>query len=459
MKPSVLTSEFSVVALLASSFTVFTPSTVDLLGSDSTPQNEVTYVEPTAPTDDEYLFAEDSALEVDQSSQARSDSLVPTGGTAASVEDPMAQNVIPATPGTNQFNKNRYWWPAECETIVTSMNTSSTHAEALALINQTRARYGIPLLYADQNLINSATTWSNTMASSGYRHSNVQQVLDFGWQRGAENIRQWGTTSSTKQDSSAAAVCGWLGSSSGHRDALLSAGYEAIGIAGTYSQEVRDGKTWNFWYYTSHLGGSPRSSSVPRPVGGSNPTPTPTPTTNPTATPTPTPTPTAPSTFTGWKLDGGKWYYYINDQKHTGWLALNGSWYYLQPATGEMSTGWTVVGATWYYMNASGVMQTGWTAINGSWYYLQPPSGDMIKGWLGLGGLWYFLSGSGAMATGWTQVGNSWYYMNASGVMQTGWIALGGYWYYLTPGGAMATGTYFVDGRYQSFASNGVWLG
>lgn len=120
------------------------------------------------------------------------------------------------------------------------------------------------------------------------------------------------------------------------------------------------------------------------------------------------------STNTGWKKEGGNWYYYLNGVKQTGWVYEGGSWYYL---------------------NSSGVMQTGWIQYQGIWYYLKP---------------------YGNMATGWVFVDNVWYYLNESGAMQTGWIYWEEDWYYCLSSGAMVAGTTMViGGKSYSFDSSG----
>ena len=119
----------------------------------------------------------------------------------------------------------------------------------------------------------------------------------------------------------------------------------------------------------------------------------------------------------------------------TGWVTENGRQYFVQ-ADGTKKTGWLQEGSTWYYLNSSGAMQTGWAKVGGAWYYL---------------------NSSGAMKTGWAKVSGVWYYLNSSGAMKTGWLQEGSNWYYLKSSGAMATGQLTINGKSESFDSNGVW--
>ena len=153
----------------------------------------------------------------------------------------------------------------------------------------------------------------------------------------------------------------------------------------------------------------------------------------------------------GWRLENGKWYFYINGKLNTGWLLDRGQWYFLN-SDGSMATGWYLVANRWYYSNASGVMLTGWQRIGNYWYYLEN-SGAMKTGWLLSRGSWYWLKDNGAMAvgltdvqgkryffsesgsmlTGWHQASGNWYLFGGSGEALAGWQSIGGSWYYLHP--------------------------
>lgn len=98
------------------------------------------------------------------------------------------------------------------------------------------------------------------------------------------------------------------------------------------------------------------------------------------------------STPTGWKLEGGNWYFYKeNGSKQTGWLKWNNQWYF-HNQTGVMETGWVRSNGLWYFLNKDGAMETGWVYTGGKWYFLYS-NGSMAYNTI-IGG--YQLDGSGA---------------------------------------------------------------
>lgn len=161
----------------------------------------------------------------------------------------------------------------------------------------------------------------------------------------------------------------------------------------------------------------------------------------------------------GWRLEGGRWYYYKDDgSKATGWIKPGNNWYYLY-SSGVMATGWLNTGGTWFYLKPSGAMATGWLKDANKWYYLQGDgamvtglklingkkyfmdvSGAMRTGWFKISGQWYYFNSDGSMLSGWVKPDGNWYYLYDNGVMATGWVKDGNDWYYLKSSGAMATG-------------------
>ena len=97
----------------------------------------------------------------------------------------------------------------------------------------------------------------------------------------------------------------------------------------------------------------------------------------------------------GWKQEGEKKYYYMDDKLVTGWLFEHGNWYYFDK-DGEMKTGWIKSAGKWYYLGESGEMKTGWIKSAGKWYYLGE-SGEMKTGWIKSAGIWYYLLDTGVM--------------------------------------------------------------
>lgn len=167
------------------------------------------------------------------------------------------------------------------------------------------------------------------------------------------------------------------------------------------------------------------------------------------------------SSSIGWKLEGGRWYYYRSDgSKATGWIKPGEKWYYLY-SDGTMATGWLLLGSTWYYLESSGAMKLGWLKLGDKWYYLQG-DGSMVTGFNSINGKTYFLDSSGAMRVAWFKISNQWYYFNSDGAMLTGWIRPDGNWYYLFSNGIMATGWLAVNGEWYHLSSSGAmttgWL-
>lgn len=157
-----------------------------------------------------------------------------------------------------------------------------------------------------------------------------------------------------------------------------------------------------------------------------------------------------------WLQDGGAWYYFDGSGwMVTGWQKIKNTWYYFQN-NGKMSTGWTKISGKWYHFTEDGVMNTGWLEDGGTWYYLNK-EGVMQTGWVQYGGAKYYMEASGAMKTGWLQYGGKWYYLKDNGAMAVGWLSIGGSWYYFA-NGVMVTGSRKIDGKYQTFDSEGRWI-
>ena len=161
------------------------------------------------------------------------------------------------------------------------------------------------------------------------------------------------------------------------------------------------------------------------------------------------------SSSIGWKLEGGKWYYYrSNGSKATGWIKPGTDWYYLY-SDGAMATGWIKLGSTWYYLQSSGAMKMGWLKDGGKWYYFDG-NGAMVTGFNSINGKTYFFDVSGAMRTSWFQISGQWYYFDGSGAMVTGWIRPDGNWYYLFSNGIMAKGWLAVKGELYHLQESGI---
>ena len=150
-----------------------------------------------------------------------------------------------------------------------------------------------------------------------------------------------------------------------YRDLLKSAGV-SIGSEEIPSEDDSNGNSGSNTEDGSNSNGSGNGSGPSNPGNGNVTVEPPKDTVAPEAPPVNTPVAIKPDSSTnisssiGWKLEGGKWYYYRSDgSKATGWIKPGADWYYLY-SNGVMATGWTKLGSTWYYLESSGAMKMGW---------------------------------------------------------------------------------------------------
>ena len=244
-----------------------------------------------------------------------------------------------------------------------------------------------------------------------------------------------------------------------YRDLLKSAGV-SIGSEEIPSEDDSNGNSGSNTEDGSNSNGSGNGSGPSNPGNGNVTVEPPKDTVAPEAPPVNTPVAIKPDSSTnisssiGWKLEGGKWYYYRSDgSKATGWIKPGADWYYLY-SNGVMATGWTKLGSTWYYLESSGAMKMGWLKDGDKWYYLDG-NGAMVTGFNSINGKTYFLDSSGAMRTSWFQISGQWYYFNSDGAMLTGWIKPDGNWYYLFSNGIMAKGWLAVKGELYYLQESG----
>ena len=197
---------------------------------------------------------------------------------------------------------------------------------------------------------------------------------------------------------------------------------------------------------------------------------------------------------TGWQRINEKGYYFDeNCRMVTGLYYLEREYYYFQPSGALASEGWqkltdtyttntgkTVTDVYWLYCRPTGTVVTEWMEINHKWYYFVAPYGYMISGTSAvIDGVRYYFTASGARAgAGWQSESFAyngenltvWHYTDAKGIVQTGWKQIKNKWYYFADSvpvkgmitytdGAMAFGgLYEIDGKYEYFDANGVWI-
>ncbi|MBQ3393360.1 MAG: N-acetylmuramoyl-L-alanine amidase [Lachnospiraceae bacterium] len=202
----------------------------------------------------------------------------------------------------------------------------------------------------------------------------------------------------------------------------------------------------------------------------------------PSALPSAAPAAAQAATASGWRLSGGKWYYFKSGRKQTGWLKDAGKWYYLDPKQkGAAAKGLRVIGGKGYlfgadcamkvnaWMNTNnqryhsdewGVVQTGWQKISGKWYYFRPAwNGAAAKGLCRIDGKGYLFGADYAMRTNaWMNTNGHRYHSDEWGVVQTGWRKIADCLYYFGKSGAMYTGKKTIDGKVFRFRADGVFM-
>ena len=84
----------------------------------------------------------------------------------------------------------------------------------------------------------------------------------------------------------------------------------------------------------------------------------------------------------GWKKEGGDWYYYENGKKaKNAWKKdSTGKWCYLGKDGKQVKDKWIQYKNAWYYIKPDGYMaEDEWTKYKNAWYYLKP-DGKMATG-------------------------------------------------------------------------------
>lgn len=192
--------------------------------------------------------------------------------------------------------------------------------------------------------------------------------------------------------------------------------------------------------------------------------------------------PTYAITYRHWQKEDEGWYLILDDgTPASGWTKHGDFWYYFDPTTKLMQTGWLFDNGSWYFLDLEGGwMRRGWVLDRGSWYYIDPNTSHMLRsGWLAWDGHWYYLKEDGSMATQWRRYGDKWYWLGYDGILKHGWQDIDGVryffdlfdgsmltgWqtlydkrYYFEPSGAMVRGMVLIDGEWNWFDQEGVYL-
>lgn len=109
-------------------------------------------------------------------------------------------------------------------------------ADLLTRLNQERAARHLAPLRLDGSLTSSARAWSAQMSRTGFRHSNITLLFQGRFDEVAENIA-WASGSGA---TSGLVHLMWM-QSPGHRENMLAAGLDAVGV-GVYC--APDGTMW-----------------------------------------------------------------------------------------------------------------------------------------------------------------------------------------------------------------------
>ena len=152
------------------------------------------------------------------------------------------------------------WKASACRpaTIPPLSKSNYIEIDLLTRLNQERRARGLTPLTSDPKLVQFARGWSFTMSATGFRHSDIRRLFEGRFNFVGENIA-WASGSGATAGNIHTM---WM-QSTGHRQNMLSAGFDSIGI-GVFCGP--DGKLWatqNFGHKSS--AGPPTSSGNPPP--------------------------------------------------------------------------------------------------------------------------------------------------------------------------------------------------
>jgi uncharacterized protein YkwD len=164
---------------------------------------------------------------------------------------------------------------------------SETELEVVELLNQERAKVGLPRLVIDMRLMESVRRHSTDMATNNFfshtgsdGSSPFDRISEAGY-----SMRSAGENIAGGYRTAEAAVQGWM-NSDGHRANILNSSYEHIGVGYIYGENASYGHYW-----TTNFGST--NDTVQSPPNACWPS----------VDPTPTPTPTPGTTFADVPLD------------------------------------------------------------------------------------------------------------------------------------------------------------
>ncbi len=161
-------------------------------------------------------------------------------------------------------------WRRGCLAPAIPPLSRSAYAEVdlFTRVNAERQARGLPALHYDARLATFARAWSATMSVSGFRHSDIRRLFEGRFNFVGENI-----ASASGPGASAGAIHNMWMHSDGHRENLLAAAYDVIGI-GVYC--APDGTMWatqNFGRHASLGNGPPLTLPPANPIVRGDPGP------------------------------------------------------------------------------------------------------------------------------------------------------------------------------------------
>ncbi len=181
---------------------------------------------------------------------------------------------------------------------------------------------------------------------------------------------------------------------------------------------------------------------------------------------------------TGWCHVGANGYMEYNKwiKDSTGWCYVGSNGYMEYNKWIRDSMGWCHVGANgymeynkwirdsigWCHVGANGYMEYNkWVKDSTGWCYVGANGYMEYNKWIRDSIGWCHVGANGYMEYNkWIRDSIGWCYVGSSGYMiANGWVNSGGQWYYMNASGYMVTGRQYINGRYYTFNSSGVWIG
>ena len=143
--------------------------------------------------------------------------------------------------------------------------------------------------------------------------------------------------------------------------------------------------------------------------------------------------------------------YHINAPVHApGWAYENGGYYYYEDDGTLRTDAFMLLEGKYYYLGADGRLVTGgWVQHKGVAYYIDSDWSLALDRWVRYGGKYYYFGSDAQLVVGaWKQFGGKSYYFASDGhLMVDEWFSYGGKWYYFDKSAQIATDMWFNSGN------------